>query len=302
MSSVLKNLAPTSGRGGRSPHQSLNLGPAKANVGHAESAPGVMALIKTLLMLQNNTIPPHCGIKTKINHNFPTDLAERNVHISRAAAPWNPKLWKSFGIEPNFVFGHSLEQYAALNVAGVLSASDTIYLMGTKAQLLLDKCEAGCHTMLAVRVSVLQIRQFLNANIHEVACINGPREVVISGKVADINQLAEHLAADNIKATRVQVPFAFHSAQVDLILPDLDVAASRVTVHSPQVPVLCALEASIIHPGDHGSIGPLHMQRHCRKTVNFEGALKTAERESLISTSGDTLWIEIGPHTACSAF
>ncbi|KXH68541.1 hypothetical protein CSAL01_02198 [Colletotrichum salicis] len=508
MSSVLKTFAPTSGHGGRSPHQSLHLGSAKANVGHAESASGVVALIKTLLMLQNNTIPPHCGIKTKINHHFPTDLAERNVHIARAATPWNrpaggsgirrsfvnnfsaaggnsallledapvsftddqsladprtthvvaisarsagslrrnleslktfvqqaqlegdsgflaklsytttarrmhhhfrialsaqtpeqllhkldaatereevkrtpvtlpsvgfvfsgqgaqfsgmgqeyfnsfslfrseiqaynrvgqsqgfpsilplitgevevgtsspveiqlsltclqmalAKLWKSFGIEPSFVFGHSLGHYAALNIAGVLSASDTIYLTGTRAQLLLDKCEAGSHAMLAVRVSVLQIRQFLNANIHEVACINGPREVVISGKVADINQLAERLAADNIKATRVQVPFAFHSAQVDPILSDLDVAASRVTFHSPQIPVLCALEASIIRPGDHVSIGPLHMQRHCRETVNFEGALKTAERESLISTGGGTLWIEIGPHTVCSAF
>ncbi|KAK1725305.1 type I polyketide synthase [Colletotrichum acutatum] len=508
MSSVLKTFAPTGGRGGRSPHQSLHLGSAKANVGHAESASGVVALIKTLLMLQNNTIPPHCGIKTKINHHFPTDLAERNVHIARAATPWNrpaggsgirrsfvnnfsaaggnsallledapvsladdrnltdprtthvvaisarsvgslkrnldnlkafveraqvegdfgfltklsytttarrthhqfrialsaqtpeqllsklaaasqreevkrmpvtlpsvgfvfsgqgaqyggmgkeyftsfslfrsaiqaydrigqsqglpsilplitgeadvessspveiqlsltclqmalAKLWKSFGIEPSFVLGHSLGHYAALNVAGVLSASDTIYLTGTRAQLLLDKCEAGSHAMLAVRASVLQIRQFLNANIHEVACVNGPREVVISGKVTDINQLAEHLAADNIKATRVQVPFAFHSAQVDPILSDLDAAASRVTFHSPQIPMLCALEASIFLPGDHGSIGPLHMQRHCRETVNFEGALKTAEREGLISTSGSTLWIEIGPHAVCSTF
>ncbi|KAJ0302782.1 hypothetical protein COL516b_006819 [Colletotrichum fioriniae] len=508
MSSVLKTFAPTSGRGGRSPDQSLHLGSAKANVGHAESASGVVALIKTLLMLQNSTIPPHCGIKTKINHHFPTDLAERNVHIAKAATPWNrpaggkgirrsfvnnfsaaggnsallledapisladdrgladprtthvvaisarsvgslkrnlenlkifveqaqveknsefltklsytttarrihhhfrialsaqtteqllhkldaairrqevkrtpvalpsvgfvfsgqgaqysgmgkeyfnsfsllrseiqsydrigqsqgfpsilplitgeaevessspveiqlslaclqmalAKLWKSFGIEASFVLGHSLGHYAALNVAGVLSASDTIYLTGTRAQLLLDNCEAGSHAMLAVRASVLQIRQFLNANIHEVACINGPREVVISGKVADINQLAERLAADNIKATRVQVPYAFHSAQVDPILSDLDVAASRVIFHSPQIPVLCALEASIFRPGDHGSIGPLHIQRHCRETVNFEGALKVAEREGLISASGSTLWIEIGPHTVCSTF
>lgn len=510
MSSVLKTFAPTSGRGGRSPRQSLHLGSAKANVGHSESASGVVALIKTLLMMQNNIIPPHCGIKTKINHHFPTDLTARNVHIARQSTPWNrpdggdgtrhtfvnnfsaaggnsallledaprrvdvgkafdhprsvhvvavsarsasslkknlqnlkkfvqdrqqsqhdepgflsklsytttarrmhhnfriampaqspdhllqvldtairredvkklpaaapsvgfvftgqgaqytgmgkeyfkhfslfrseilaydsitlahgfpsilpmitgkvdvqtlspvevqlgstclqmalAKLWKSFGIEPSFVLGHSLGHYAALNVAGVLSTSDTIYLTGTRAQLLLEKCEMDSHSMLAIRASLPQIRPFLNANIHEVACVNGPREVVISGRVTDIDQLAETLAADNIKATRVKVAFAFHSAQVDPILSDLDVAASRVTFHPPQIPILCALDASVISPGDQGTIGPLHIQRHCREAVDFEGALRAGERAKIINNSPTTLWVEIGPHNICSAF
>ncbi|KAJ3536840.1 hypothetical protein NM208_g6553 [Fusarium decemcellulare] len=494
----------TGTQAGDATEMSLHLGSAKANVGHGESASGVVALIKTLLMMQNDMIPPHCGIKTKINHHFPTDLAQRNVHIARMPTPWvrpgdgnsrlafvnnfsaaggnsavlledaplpvtekrandprsvhvvsvsarsadslrrnlanlkefvdglddpgadflaklsytttarrmhhhfrasmtaqnldqllkglytaiqrqdikripaaarpvgfvfsgqgaqysgmgkeyftqfslfrseilsydsvvqsqgfpsilplingeveveslSPveiqlgltclqmalaKLWKSFGVEPSFVLGHSLGHYAALHIAGVLSASDTIYLTGTRAQLLVDKCQEGSHSMLAVRASLLQIQPFLDANIHEVACVNGPREVVISGRVADVDQLANVLSADNIKATRVKVPFAFHSAQVDPILSDLDTAASRVTFHSPQIPVLCALEGSVIRPGNQGVIGPLHLQRHCRETVNFEGALRAAEREKIINTNS-TLWIEIGPHIVCSAF
>ncbi|EKJ76027.1 PKS12 [Fusarium pseudograminearum CS3096] len=504
MTSVLKTFAPTSGVGGRLPHQNLHLGSVKANVGHGESASGIIALIKTLLMMEKNMIPPHCGIKTKINHHFPTDLTQRNVHIAKVPTSWtrsgqaNPriafvnnfsaaggnsavllqdapqqsvatgvvdprsfhvvtmsarsadslrknlanlkdlvegqgdpevdflgklsytttarrmhhqfrasitaqtrdqllkgldsaierqdvkripaatpsvgfvfsgqgaqyrgmgkeyftsftvfrseimsydsiaqaqgfpsvlplirgeveadslspveiqlgltclqmalaKLWRSFGIEPSFVLGHSLGHYAALHVAGVLSANDTIYLTGIRAQLLVDKCQAGTHSMLAVRASLLQIQQFLDANIHEVACVNGPREVVISGRVADIDELVGLLSADNIKATRVKVPFAFHSAQVDPILSDLDTAASRVTFHSPQIPVLCALDSSVISPGNHGVIGPLHLQRHCRETVNFEGALHAAEREKIINKAS-TLWIEIGPHVVCSTF
>ncbi|KAM0543067.1 hypothetical protein ACHAPJ_012516 [Fusarium lateritium] len=506
MSSVLKTFAPTSGRGGRLPYQSLHLGSAKANVGHGESASGVVALIKTLLMMKKDIIPPHCGIKTKINHHFPTDLAQRNVHIARTPTPWTrsvegdsrfafvnnfsaaggnsavllgdaprnikktrlddprpvhvitvsarsadalkrnlanfkdfvqslrgqhansnmlaklsytttarrmhhhfrasitaqnldqvlegvetamqsqevkrtpaamrpvgfvfsgqgaqysgmgkeyfthfslfrseilsydsiarsqgfpsilplikgevevellspveiqlaltclqmalAKLWGSFGVEPSFVLGHSLGHYAALHISGVLSASDTILLTGTRAQLLMDKCQKGSHSMLAVRASLLQIQPFLDANIHEVACVNGPRETVISGRVADIDQLCHVLSAVNIKATRISVPFAFHSAQVDPILPDLDTAASQVTFYAPQIPVLCALESSVIRPGNHGVFGPLHLQRHCRETVNFEGALRAAEHEKIINTDS-TLWIEIGPHGVCSAF
>ncbi|KAI9370749.1 conidial yellow pigment biosynthesis polyketide synthase [Aspergillus egyptiacus] len=86
MKSVLDVFAPDYRRG---PGQSLHLGSAKSNIGHGESASGVTSLVKVLLMMKENMIPPHCGIKTKINHNFPTDLAQRNVHIAFQPAAWN---------------------------------------------------------------------------------------------------------------------------------------------------------------------------------------------------------------------
>lgn len=84
MDSVLNVFAPE----GTKRDQSLYLGSAKANIGHAESASGVSSLIKVLLMMEKGSIPPHVGIKTKINRNFPTDLAQRNVHIAMQTAAW----------------------------------------------------------------------------------------------------------------------------------------------------------------------------------------------------------------------
>ena len=66
----------------------------KSNVGHSESASGITALIKVLLMMKANTIPPNCGIKTKINHDFPTDLVERNLHIPRTSTSWKVQVGK----------------------------------------------------------------------------------------------------------------------------------------------------------------------------------------------------------------
>ncbi|KAB8207674.1 hypothetical protein BDV34DRAFT_234095 [Aspergillus parasiticus] len=66
----------------------LHLGSVKANIGHGESASGVTALIKVLLMMQKNRIPPHCGIKGRINSHFPTDLEHRNVHIPFRESDW----------------------------------------------------------------------------------------------------------------------------------------------------------------------------------------------------------------------
>lgn len=90
MSSVLSNFAPPLSKvpKGRSPAEALFLGSCKANIGHGEASSGSSALIKVLLMMQKNTILPHIGIKTKINSKFPTDLAERNVHIPLKPTPW----------------------------------------------------------------------------------------------------------------------------------------------------------------------------------------------------------------------
>ena len=84
MSSVLDTFAPPLNqiKIGRSSDEALYPGSAKANIGHGEAASGVSSLIKVLLMMQKNMIVPHCGIKTKINHRFPTDLQERNVNIA----------------------------------------------------------------------------------------------------------------------------------------------------------------------------------------------------------------------------
>ena len=86
MNSVLSCFVPEKQR---MPHYPLHLGSVKANIGHAESASGVSSLIKVLLMMKNNQIPPHCGIKTKINHNYPLDLKDRNVHIASRSTEWN---------------------------------------------------------------------------------------------------------------------------------------------------------------------------------------------------------------------
>lgn len=86
MESVTNVFAPRSRQ--RGPDAPLYLGAAKANIGHGEAAAGVSSLIKMLLMLQENAIPPHCGIKGVINKNFPTDLGKRNVRIPLEKIPF----------------------------------------------------------------------------------------------------------------------------------------------------------------------------------------------------------------------
>ncbi|KAL2846353.1 melanin synthase [Aspergillus pseudoustus] len=209
------------------------------------------------------------------------------------------RLWSSLGIKPSAVIGHSLGEYAALQVSGVLSISDTIYLVGYRARLLESRCEMHSHAMLAVAAdeatTLGSIPSELNASV-EVACANGPRETVLAAPGASIDEAAAYLAARNIRATKLRVPYAFHSAQVDPILQSLEEVAKVVNMGTPQIPIISPLASRVLREGEQ--IDARYLRDHCRQPVRFSAALQNAKDSGLVLDS--TVFIEIGPHPICS--
>ncbi|OCK74907.1 acyl transferase, partial [Lepidopterella palustris CBS 459.81] len=120
----------------------------------------------------------------------------------------------SLSVRPDIVVGYSLGEYAALHVAGIISASEAIFLVGKSAKILQARCQVGSHKMLAVRASVKQIEQIT----FKIVCINRPKEIVFSGPVAEISALVPILKANGYKCYTLDVAFAFHSAQTDPML------------------------------------------------------------------------------------
>ncbi|EKD13976.1 polyketide synthase [Drepanopeziza brunnea f. sp. 'multigermtubi' MB_m1] len=206
------------------------------------------------------------------------------------------KLWDSWGVKPSVVIGHSLGEYAALQVAGVISVVDTILLVGHRAQLLVSKCAMGSHGMLAVRASLSTIEPMISHIPVEKACHNGPEDLVFSGTVDSIEQLRETLTAAGFKATKLNVPYAFHSAQVDPILEDFKQLAKAIVFHQPRVPVISTCLGSVVSQSD--IFGPEYLARHCRESVNFFGGISSALDSGFISS--ESAWIEVGPHPICS--
>ncbi len=208
------------------------------------------------------------------------------------------RLWASWGIRPAAVLGHSLGEYAALHVAGVLSASDTIYLVGARAKLLVSKCTAGTHAMLAVRAAVDAVTEALGARAEStnIACINGPNETVLSGSSTEISEVAELLGDAGFKCTQLKVPFAFHSAQVDPILDDFAHIARSVVFHRPTVPVISPLLGKLV---EDEPINAEYLRNHAREPVDFLGGLVSAQKSGVIDEK--TVWIEVGPHPVCTS-
>ncbi|KAG6359461.1 hypothetical protein INS49_012982 [Diaporthe citri] len=207
------------------------------------------------------------------------------------------RLWASWGIEPSVVLGHSLGEYAALNIAGVLSASDTIYLVGARARLLTEKCTAFTHAMLAVQGAVDTVKEALGekAQLVTVACVNGPRETVLGGEAAQMTDISFQLSAAGFKCTQLNVPFAFHSAQVDPILEDFEALAQSVKFNTPKIPVISPLLGKMV---ESEAINPAYLRNHARDAVNFLGGLVHAQQSGAIDEH--TVWLEVGPHPVCA--
>jgi monodictyphenone polyketide synthase len=209
------------------------------------------------------------------------------------------KYWASLGVKPDVVVGHSLGEYAALHIAGVLSASDAIFLVGRRACLLKDRCQPSSHQMMAVRASLEQIQQIAGTLPYEVACVNGPREMVLSGTREEMAAVARPLEAEGFKCIVLEVAFAFHSAQMDPILDEFEaLAASGVVFQAPNLPVISPLLGKVVF--DEHTIDSLYMRRATRETVNFLSAMEMAHKISTIDDA--TVWVEIGPHPVCVNF
>lgn len=206
------------------------------------------------------------------------------------------KLWISWGIVPTAVVGHSLGEYAALNIAGVLSDVDTVFIVGQRAQLLEQKCAKGTHAMLAVLTSVSRIQQIAQGCAFEIACINGPDETVIAGTIDEMTRLQRQFSAANVKGTLLKVPYAFHSAQIAPVKDDILHAARSCTFQKPSIPVLSPLLGSVTQ--EVSAFGPEYIARHAREPVNFMQCLQVAAATGVLGDSSSA--IEFGPHPVVS--
>lgn len=223
----------------------------------------------------------------------PVQMQLAIVSIELAIAAW----WRSVGVTPSAVLGHSLGEYPALCVAGVLSVSDCLYLVGKRASLMVSKCTPGTHSMLSMQASEAQAKALIveiGASSCEIACKNGPVSTVISGPTDQVRLLQQEVKGRGIKATLLEVPFAFHSGQMDHYLGEFASAAAKVHFGAPTIPIASTVLGSIIEGG--GVVNGVYLSRGSRLPVEFQksvgSVLKTFKGQRLA-------FLEIGPNPTC---
>ena len=145
---------------------------------------------------------------------------------------------RNFGVHPVAVAGHSIGEYVAATVAGVLKLSDAVLLIGERAKATADEA-IGCGTMLFVKITPKEAKCLVKQNSDlYLAADNGPKHVVISGSTAAIDALADGLTADGIGNRKLKVTHAFHSNLLKGAATRLVECARRIEFGSPRIPLV----------------------------------------------------------------
>ncbi|PYH42406.1 type I polyketide synthase [Aspergillus saccharolyticus JOP 1030-1] len=214
-------------------------------------------------------------------------------------------LWKSWGIEPSFVIGHSLGEYAALCTAGVLSVTDTLSLVGMRGALMQQRLSPGAYAMLAVantRTDTAQTLEQLQLEGSNVCCVNAPLSTVVSGPQGEIQALKQHFSSQGIRTCQLKVQHGFHSAQFDPILAEFVRRASCVRFSAPKIPVASTLLGTTVSGTrpEPAVFNAQYLARQTREPVQFLQAVNSCLEARIADRR--TVWLETGPDQVCINF
>ncbi|KAK6210644.1 Type I Iterative PKS [Pestalotiopsis sp. IQ-011] len=204
------------------------------------------------------------------------------------------KMFMSWGVMPKYVMGHSLGEYAALCISGVLTLEDTLRVVAARARMMTDHCVADATGMLACKLSSAQAEKVLSTSPSlsqlTVVCRNGSSDCVVGGPLDQLDTFRRECATSKIKVKLLDVPYAFHSAAMDPIMEPLGALGGSVHFAQPEIPIISNVFGRLFEDGD---LTPDYFALHATKPVQFaEGIVDLQSRESL----DDAVFLEIGPH------
>lgn len=225
---------------------------------------------------------------------FPDDREQNLIHRTGYTQPALfalelalADLWQSRGVTPAYVLGHSVGEYVAACVAGILDAEDGLRLIAARGRLMQALDAPGA--MVAVTAPEERVVEAL-AGLGDrvsIAAVNGPEQIVISGAEAEVLAVSEQLSARGAQTTRLTVSHAFHSPLMEPMLEAFASVAASIRYRSPLVPLIRNLDGGVV---ETDSLDASYWVGQVRKPVRFQDCV-----DSLLRLGVD-VGLEIGPH------
>jgi acyl transferase domain-containing protein len=200
------------------------------------------------------------------------------------------ELWKSWGVHPAAVVGHSVSEIAAACVAGLFSVEEGARITALRARFM-EGCARGEGKMLAVGLGEEEARVLIDKHDRTVsiAAFNSPRSLTLAGPTRSIETMFAELEAQGVFARLVRVDHPFHHAMMQPAADALENALIDLAPQPENIPLFSTITGSRLN-GDAGDA--THWARGIRQPVQFAPAINA------IAEFGVDIWLELGAHPA----
>ncbi|KAL8719406.1 MAG: hypothetical protein Q9225_003591 [Loekoesia sp. 1 TL-2023] len=204
------------------------------------------------------------------------------------------KLFMSWNIKPDYAVGHSLGEYAALAIAGALSIEDALYVVASRARMMIARCALNHSGMVACAASSSTAEKVFAD--HEkmsqlsVACKNSTQDCVVAGPLDVLAAFTAACGQLGIKTKKLAVPFGFHSQAMDPIVAPLQDIGESVTWSAPSIPVASNVYGRFFGTQDLQSS---YFALHARRPVLFADTIQACQVQGVFDNA---MCIELGPH------
>jgi malonyl CoA-acyl carrier protein transacylase/NAD(P)-dependent dehydrogenase (short-subunit alcohol dehydrogenase family)/acyl carrier protein len=195
------------------------------------------------------------------------------------------ELWRSYGVTPDAVVGHSQGEIAAAAVSGVLTLRDAALVVALRSQAI-ARTLAGKGGMMSIALPAADVEPLLTDKI-SIAAVNGPGVVVVAGDPGALAELKAQLTAREVRVRTIAVDYASHSAHVELLHDELLEALAPITPRPAQVPFFSTVTGQW---EDGTGLDAGYWYRNLRQTVGFESAIRS------LLTERHRFFLECSPH------
>jgi amino acid adenylation domain-containing protein len=225
---------------------------------------------------------------------FPSPGSETLIHETAYAQPALfalevalTELWRTWGIVPAAVLGHSIGELAAACVAGVFSLEDGARLVAERGRRMQSLSNSGKMAVVAAGEGPIDEALAPYHGRVSIAALNGPENTVVSGEAAAVDALLADLDGSGIRSQGLQVSHAFHSPLMEPILDGFEVVAAGISYRAPSIPLVSNLSGRLLAAGEVPDAA--YWRRHVREAVRFAAGIEA------LTAAGYDLLLEVGP-------
>ncbi|MFN8494510.1 MAG: type I polyketide synthase [Caldilineaceae bacterium] len=194
-------------------------------------------------------------------------------------------LWQSWGVKPDAVMGHSVGEYVAACVAGVMALEEGLHLIAERGRLMGGLPQHGAMTIVFAEAAVVADALAPHAHAVSIAAHNGPKQVVLSGEAAALATVVKRLEEDFYITRPLNVSHAFHSPLMEPILAEFTRYAAQIHFAAPTITLVSNLTGQILDAAPDAQ----YWRDHIRQPVRFADGIAT------VAQQGITTFVEIGP-------